>query len=74
MRDPHIIIGAFIEKYERDHGQKLKLVAIPKTHGGFRASVEGKQYYASAVGVSLDACLQNLAKEVDTAKHVVVQS
>lgn len=73
MRDPHIIIGAFIEKYARDHDQKLKLVAIPKTHGGFRASVEGKQYYVSAVGVSLDACLQNLAVEVESGRNKAVR-
>lgn len=68
MRDPHIIIGAFIEKRRRDAGQDIQLSAFRTTNGSWVASVHNflapGMPITTGSGVSLDAAMQALAQEI----------
>lgn len=76
MRDPHIIIGTYIEKRRREDKQDVELKAFHNTTGGWAASLSNirapNMPLHAAFGINLDAALQNLVKEIDTAKHVEI--
>jgi len=74
MRDPHIIIGAFIEKKRRETKAGLIMTAHQYDNGTWRAAVvgHGSDTLVEARGVSLDAAMCALAVAVDSAEHILI--
>lgn len=74
MRDPHIIIGTFIQKKQRESKTGLILTAHPYDDGTWRAAVigHGSDTLLEARGVNLDAALCALAVAVGYANQVVL--
>lgn len=77
MRDPHIIIGAYIERQRRNNGLVLGIVCHETPVGGWKAglvtmSLRQPEELNSGHGINLDAALQDLAKAIDSAEHVEI--
>lgn len=72
MRDPHIIIGAWMEKHRDSHDSPRLVLSIHRASFGIWVAHASDSHttYKSATGKTMDEAMQRLAQECDPAQHV----